>query len=160
MAFVWGIDPGADLQVAITMGRGECIAQIQIGYDDETDNTISVFTALSPLAGGNYEHIFCIVDADLSTTATNEYWDGVDTVNLFNKEDREKILGIICACTDALLSEGRPQYVAHYTHSPNLPAKALRKHQVIMGVFRDAGYSVHIDQPFQGRQSWVAELPT
>jgi hypothetical protein len=157
MAFVWGIDPGSVDILVGTNGR-EFVAELAIGYDDETDNTISAVVVLAPLPGGNYEHVFSIVDADPATTATTEYWDGAETANLFNKEDRETVLAIICSMTRALLGEIRPDCVLEFTHSTTLPAKALRKHQIVMGVFRNAGYSVRILPPHHGQQGWIAEL--
>lgn len=159
MAFVWGIDPDAEIEIAVTSNNRECVAQIAIGYDDETNDTISVFTALSPLPTGDYEHVFSIIDADPSSGGEYNYWDGDQTKNLFNKEDRAYVLAIICAATNALIADVRPRCVLHATHTPNLPLGAIRKHQVIMGVFRDSGYEVKLAKPYHGRQAWEAELP-
>ncbi|MCB1486939.1 MAG: hypothetical protein KDJ88_05710 [Bauldia sp.] len=158
MAFVWGIDPSQEMSAQLTFGNNEGIAQAAIGYDDTTEDTISVFVALSPLAGGDYEHVFAIIAADPQTAGEYQYWDGAETKNLFNQEDRESVLKIICGLTQALLAELTPPKVYHYTHEPNLPAKALSKHQVVMGVFRNNGYEVRLAQPHHGQQCWIAEM--
>ena len=161
MPLVWGVDPLADLDFAVTTGNGECIVQLPIGYDDDTDNTVSIFVALSPLpgGGGHYEHVFCILDADPASTHEDAYWDGQETVGHFNREDRELVLSLICSATLLAIREIRPPHISHFVHSENLPAIALRKHQVVMGVFREEGYDVKIAPPYHGRQAWVATLP-
>lgn len=158
MAFVWGIDTAEEFDLSVTIRNNEATAQIAIGYDDETDNTISIFVAFSPLPSGEHEHIFGIVDADPRTPGRYEYWDGSDTMNLFNKEDREAVLGIVISATLELIRQMRPAEVRVFTHAANLPVKALQKFRLVMAAFASAGYQVSIIPPHNGRQGWAARL--
>lgn len=160
MAFVWGIDPEGDADFTVFENSSECGAVLPIGYDDESDNTISIFVAISPKAGGDHEHVFSIVDADPRTQSRYEHWSGDETKNLFSRSDRAQVLGLVCAATGIVLNKMTPACVWHYTHASDLPPKALRKHQVIMGVFRDANYKVKRVKPVHGQHAWVATLPT
>lgn len=157
MAFVWGIEPQAGIEIEVFYDERECSAIMPIGYDDSNDNTISTFVAMAPLPTGDYEIVFCIISADPETASREEYWDGRDTINLFNREDREKVLSILCASAEAVLNYQRPRCVRMYADA-DIPDKARQKYGVLMGVFAEAGYEIRLGTRQVGRDEWIAEV--
>lgn len=159
MALVWGIDPHGDVICTVHSNGSEHIAQVAIGYDDSSNCTISLAVIFTPVPTGEHEHAFCVVEADPDSPYEHRYWDGQDTVNLFNKEDREAVLVIFCALLDQLLSTIRPPCLHHNIATPNLPPRALKKHALLLSIFVRYGYQVRRGETRHGRMAFIAELP-
>ncbi len=144
----------------ITNGNDH-IATVQVGYDDETDCTFSVFVSLSPFAGadeGEFELIFCLIEYDHANEYEYQIWDGLSSKGkIADRSDREMCMSVTGRAVSILIDRASPRVITMNAYSPNLPDKALHKYHYVATICADKGYIVGQPDPYHGRQQWLME---
>jgi hypothetical protein len=159
MAFVRTVELTHDLEATLFIGNIEYVWQLAIGYDDQSDSTISLLACLSPVPGGMLEFVFNVVEADSGNEY--KYWDGLATkVKMPRPEDRAIALDLICRAIAPLVKESRAEEILCSTHTPDLPDGAVRKFLVIMEAFRRCGYNATEQEPSHGYRAWIIRRST
>lgn len=157
MTFICALADDSDLTIEYLSKGSEHVAIAYIGHDDADGSSYSLFTALSPAAGGDMEHVFNLQRANDDGITT--LWNGYDTKSLIPlHRDRRLILDAICGATSMLVEECRPEFIFHTTYCDNMPPKALAKHWQIMRVFEGLGYEVRTPDEYHGHRLWHATL--
>jgi hypothetical protein len=133
---------------------------IPIGYDDNSPLSYSLLIGLAPMAGGDLEYYFCVVEADTTTGEEAHTYSGLDTRQIITSlAHRKLVLHDVMAGTELLLRIINPPRFFCCTYDSDLPEKALTKHMLIAATFGMCGYKVE-EQPFRlGKYSWRMELP-
>ncbi|MFD0986749.1 hypothetical protein [Methyloligella solikamskensis] len=150
---------GDPVDIASATNGSDFIAQIVLGYLEDTGNTISVLTALSPLPGGDYEYIFAVVEADWESGEESRFLDGLDTLDILpEKADRELALSMIMTATDVLIEKA--QIGKFFTYTPDVPDKSFVKYELIFRVFKEFGYTVTKGEAYLGITLWQVERVT
>jgi hypothetical protein len=128
-----------------------------VGYDSDTDRTYSVLLGLEPLAGGDLEYFFCLIEADNVAGTQHEYWSGKDLPQCIDKPSRKPILNLVLRATKALLNATSPTRVQMSTWDAYLPDRAAHKHFLVARVFEMCGYEVRNGDPYHGKRVWWME---
>jgi hypothetical protein len=130
---------------------------VPIGYDDEEPWSFTLLLGFSAMAGGDLEYFFCVVQADHETGQKTQMFSGLETRLIFNKSDREHVLGAALWGTEKLLELVAPARFFCCTFDADLPERALTKHKRLVDRFRMCGYQVS-PQPFRlGKHSWYLD---
>ena len=140
-------------------GNGEYIAIVPIGYDNESGDVFSIFTAFSPSGGDGpreYEFIFKVTRANSTFESVVDYWDGLETVSVFPlKSQRQLVFTELCDMLRALISLANPIRLTMMTHTSNLPKKALLKFQKLAIVMREEGFDARRVASMNGSHMWI-----
>lgn len=159
MVFIPRITVGEVHDFDLITNGSDVIATLNVGFDDITEVKYVAFTSLSPCAGGNMEHVFCL--HLVNGTHISPCWSGADSkMHIPTASDRSMILGVFCAATELLIEVNVPEFIVHSTYSGNLPVRALAKHEALMRVFEEHGYEIAKPNEFHGRHVWFAERKT
>lgn len=155
MGFVCTIEEKLDVHV---MQKGSaCIAAVAIGYDDEDDLDYSVVAGVEEVPGET-EFYFAIVEANNNNGQEYFYFDGKYTTSFISKPDRELILSVILAASECVISQAQPKRFFRCCYEPDLPDKALAKHNLLTKVFEGCGYHIVRTDPYHhGKRIWVME---
>lgn len=149
------------LEISVTTNGSSFVAQLPIGYDDETEFRYSALVAMESLigyGGDTKELVFCLVEYDPETDALFEIWDGRETrFKIRDEQHRNAVMSAILQMTQALIDDVKPRVVSMVTHSANLPEKALTKYNRIAAIFHDAGYKAGKTDVWHGRHTWMME---
>src|SRR4051812_278245 len=70
-----------------------------VGYDDASTKGYTAVVGLEPMAGGDFEFFFHILEVDSRTNEEHEFWCGKDVAEFISREDRKHILDTILALT-------------------------------------------------------------
>lgn len=132
-------------------------AVINVGYDADSDRGYSLVVGLEPMAGGELEYFFHILETDRKIEYKQDYWCGKDVAEFISKEDRQAILQVLVSATCEMLDLVRPEKVNYISHDVNPPDKALVKHGLIASGFERCGYQVHTADPYHGKRVWWME---
>src|SRR5258708_3070408 len=130
---------------------------IPIGYNDKEPKSYSLLIAFEPMAGGNPEFFFCVIEANHQDNTEIRYWSGLDVAKFASTGARNTILNTLLFGTKRLLSHIAPKRVFCCTHDLHLPEKALRKHLLIAEIFKMCGYQVQSEPILLGKHSWWME---
>ncbi len=65
---------------------------IPIGYDDREPKSYSLLIAFEPMAGGNPEFFFCVIEANHQDNTEIRYWSGLDVAKFASTDARNTIL--------------------------------------------------------------------
>ncbi|MCW2317972.1 hypothetical protein M2322_003537 [Rhodoblastus acidophilus] len=156
MAFVRIIEE-TTFQSDVFRDGNEWAVIINIGYDDELPLNYSLVVGLSPMAGGDLEYYFYMVEADSANDREEIYWCAQRVARLVPAEDRVIVLGSLLTATKALLDNARPERFDMVTRDANPPEKALVKYHLIGSVFEACGYNVNVADPWHGKRIWWME---
>lgn len=160
MAFHFFGEDG-EVEVSYLTNQSEAVVTVQIGFDEVTDNTYSLMVCLTPPAGGfegEFEFAFCIIEYDHDEECEYRLWDGLQTrYKIPDPQHRDGCLAILRAAIEILIEEVSPTVVTMITHSPDLPAKALRKYHFVANVFSKGGFTISQPDPYHGRLMWIME---
>lgn len=164
MTFVCTLQPSQQISIDVLIGGGEILCRHPIGYDDDTDDVISVLCALVPRAGGadgEFELMIVVTRASrFDDDDVTEYWDGDETRTLIVESSQRKlVLNVVLACVEALIDCCNPDIVALTTHVADLPPKALAKYQRVRDLFAVKGYQAAQGDPYHGQHIWMMQLP-
>jgi hypothetical protein len=154
MAFVLDVD--TDPRAIVRHGETVYI-QVTVGHDDIELKAYSVVVLLGPLAGGDSELVFYLVEADGETDTEHEFWSGKDVARFIPREDRKVIVTAFRSAAAHLLQKCQPRRVFCCTFDEKPPEKALVKYTSIFSAFEECGYSVVRNPPSQGKVSWWLE---
>lgn len=160
MAFRARWKPGDAVNIDYFTNGHEHNAIANIGENDHDLCSYSSLVYLAPLPGSgiNVELGFCIVEYDAEADFEYVYSNGRDTKRkIEDVDDRRMCAAIIGSSVGLLLDNVSPSYVFMQTCSPDLPAKAMRKYEIVLEVFTQKGYSVEEQDPYHGRLSWWME---
>tara|TARA_R100000365_G_C2727788_1_gene58683 strand:- start:331 stop:798 length:468 start_codon:yes stop_codon:yes gene_type:complete len=137
------------------------VAQLPVGYDDETLFRYSLFVALGGVAGygdDTKEVIYCLLEHDPHSESIEDIWDSiVARRKVPDASHRAAILSAVCQAIEVLIDEARPNVVTMVTHTPNLPAKALTKYQRVLETVARKGYRVGKTDVWNGCHTWIME---
>lgn len=148
-------------QSATVNARGtDIVVIVPLGYDDVRPLVYSLMLGLSPMAGGDLEYFFCIIEANSQDNTETQLWSGVDTRHLFSREDRNAILKGLLGATEMLINAAKPAKVTMCTIDTGAPEKADRKHLLVARMFETCGYDVQCADPYHGRRIWQMERQT
>jgi hypothetical protein len=131
---------------------------IPIGYDDKEPKSYSLLIAFEPMAGGDFEFFFCIIEASHQDNTEIIYWSGLEVAKFASSYARNSILNTLLFGTRRLLNHVAPRRVFCCTHDSHLPEKALRKHLLVVETFKMCGYQVQSEPIQLGKHSWWMDL--
>jgi len=135
----------------------EKLVIVGIGYDDQEPLNYTLVAGFSPMAGGDMEYFFHVVEANEETGEAYPHYSGKDT-RFLKGDDRQAVLEALLAATRCLLDSRLPKRVFRITYDENPPDKALGKHYLVAQVFEEYGYKVTIADPWHGHRAWWMEL--
>lgn len=161
MTFVCTIPIDEDLIFSTFSNGGEFVATATVGYNDATDEVISLFVCLAPLPGGpgEFDLTFCVIESGFD--GEMRMFDGLETEPLITEAGhRHLILQAICLAVRLLLREFMPPVVRMFTHTAHLPAEALLKFRLVLQVFHLEAYTIEEGEPHNGRYFWTMERVT
>lgn len=154
MAFICTVDDATEINV---FRRGNAwLAVAAVGFDPEEKKDYSVAVGLEP-AGGDLEYYFNLIIADNETGTEDIVWDGKYVHRLIDKESRKAILNVILAATRRLLQEAKPERFFRCTYEPDLPDRALEKHERVTEAMAECGYLSRRADPYHGKRIWIVE---
>lgn len=105
-----------------------------------------------------FEFFFAVSVTFVDAEYTDRFLSGIETKTYISAaDDREYVLMSALAAMTMLLRQARPDRVVIFSHDPNLPPAALRKHVKMTEVFERCGYRVVELPPCHGRRVWRAE---
>ncbi|WP_152045366.1 hypothetical protein [Aureimonas psammosilenae] len=149
------------LDISVTTNGSSHVAQLPIGYDDETGLRYSLFVATDMVAGygrDTKELIFCVLRADPESGEVDEIWDGLVTrLVVTERQHRAAIMGAVAQMVRALIDDVKPRVVVMNTHTANLPQKALVKYHYIASIFHAEGYVAGPSDVWHGLHTWMME---
>lgn len=109
------------------------------------------------MAGRDLEYFFCIIEADNRNNTERQLWSGLDTLDIFSRENRNAILKGLLGATEMLINAAKPPKVTMCTIDTGAPEKAHRKHLLVARVFETCGYDVQCADPYHGQRVWQME---
>lgn len=162
MAFIMAaLDDGEPIEISLLQNESEVLARICIGHDDETNATYSVFVAMVRVLGvdEHREIHFDILEAYEEDGQPMENWcrDGAETRRFLVGKHRKFALHCICLAVAYMTRILQPERVIMNTLGHHLPAKALRKYDVITQSVHKLGYRGGRVDPFNGSHMWILE---
>lgn len=130
------------------------------GWDEHEEWDAYLHVGLSPLVGGGMELYFFVLRVDRSTGDVVQHYSGLETRSWLHGEDRKGVRALLSQAVGELICKAEPVLVEGMTHEPDLPDKALAKHEDLWSIFSEQGYEVTRCDPYHGRRVWWAVLPT
>jgi len=156
MAFILTLNP-EEQSATVNRHGNEIVVIVPLGYDDARPLIYSLMLGLSPMAGGDLEFFFCIIEADNQYNTEKQLWSGLDTTEIFSGEHRTSILKGLLGATEMLVNAVKPSQVTMCTIDTGAPKKADRKHLLIARVFETCGYAVKCADEYHGKRVWQME---
>lgn len=156
MAFVLTLDP-QEQSVTVNRHGNEIVVIVPLGYDDARPYIYSLMLGLSPMAGGDLEFFFCIIEANNQDESEKQLWSGLDTLEIFLTDDRTAILKGLLGATEMLINAFKPSKATMCTIDTGAPEKAERKHLLVARVFETCGYAVTCADQYHGKRVWQME---
>ena len=159
MTFIPEITDDDDVVPLIELrNEQELLARVRIGRDDETGAIYSVFVALTvpAIEPSAREVSFDVIEA-LPDGEENWCTDGLQTRRFLVGEHRKIALACICSVLQTLLKAIDVDRLFMMTITPDLPAKALQKYDIVCGAVNDVGFQGGRDSPFHGTHVWLME---
>ncbi len=153
-----------EINFTISTNGTQYVAQVPVGYDDQTLCRYSIFVAFVMVPGyGNdtKELTYCLTEYDAASDTITDIWDSaVVRAKIPNSNHRSAILSAVCQAIEALIDEASPNVVTMVTYTPHLPEKALAKYQRVQEIFAARGYKVGKSDVWHGSHTWMMERQT
>lgn len=130
---------------------------VYVGFDRDRGVKFFISVGLEPMAGGFLEYYFNLIERDLETDSERVYWSGRDLPVSMTGHDRALILKAVMQATRYLLDMLRPTWVFRCTRDGYASSRGLEKHELISHVFVEAGYRLHVADPFGDKRCWWME---
>jgi hypothetical protein len=111
--------------------------------------------ALCP--GPGWEFYFNIQKINGGDDTEDTIWDALQVKNLTQRDDREKMRGILLLAAGHLIGSAKPSQFVMATRDPDLPESALEKYLQLCHVFTCYGYDVTRANSYHGRHLWCME---
>lgn len=148
------------VEITTLSANEEYIVRIPLGYDTETQDIISLFVALAPLAGyadvPGMELVFNITAANRTHDQVRTWWDGAETKPILEDPAiRAMVRSLLHRAVEVLIDEAAPSLVSMTTHEAHLPPKALTKFREICAIFAAKGFKAGKADSWHGRHVWM-----